>query len=103
MGAHALTFIRMPVQIGEASGYPVIYNDSDDQVYCKHVTVDATKLINAFDSTFDRVSLGPNLVMRKRANDVCLGCLTLTNQIAEQIKTRIRDERSKNNSVDQAG
>lgn len=93
----------MPVQIGEASGYPVIYDRGDDQVYCKHVIVDATKLINAFDSGFDRVSLGPNLVMRKRANDVCLGCLTLTNQIAEQIKTRIRDERSKNNSVDQAG
>jgi hypothetical protein len=94
----------MPVQIGEASGYPVMYNHSEDVVYCKHVTVDADKLISAFDSTFDRVSLGPSLVMRKVGNSVCLGCLTLTKQIAEQIKINIRDERrNKINSVDPAG
>lgn len=82
----------MPVQIGEIQGYPVILDTQSNQVLCKHVTVDADKLIQGFDSTFDRVSLGPNLVMRKVAGKVCLGCLALTTEIAEQIKTKIRDE-----------
>lgn len=64
--------------IGEIEGYPVEYNKITDVLTCKNVITTGSRMINAYQSGNDRVTIQDDLVLRIFENKVTLGCFNLT-------------------------
>jgi len=78
------------MKIGSIEGNDVIYNEDDDTVFCKNTTVNASSIVEAYESGLDRISLQKDLVMRKHANEFTLGCFTLTPQQSKLLIKQIK-------------
>jgi hypothetical protein len=80
--------------IGNVGEYIVEYDKHTDIVTCKDVSVKGVKLIEGYESTLDRVTVGysndRNVVLRKSEHDLTLGCLRMSNQIGEQLIKQIK-------------
>lgn len=70
-----------------------MYDADRDLVYCKRFRCSAQKLIDAFQSQYDREPLEGDLVMKKFDNEVTLGCLNLTIKDSKQLIKQIKDAR----------
>lgn len=75
------------MRIGEVDGHDVIYNKDNGTVTCKDITVLATSLVEAYESSIDRVNVASssdtNLVMRKFGDEITLGCFKFTPERAQ--------------------
>jgi hypothetical protein len=82
------------MEVGTLEGYPVIYSESDDTVFCKNITILAEKLIDGYESTLDRYSVGKGIVLRKYPNEFTLGCFSFSHNEGKQLIKKIKHARS---------
>jgi len=82
--------------IGSIEGFPVIYDEINDTVFCKNTTVKAQAIIRAYQSSLDRESIQTELVMRKVLGGVItLGCFDITKENANNLIKNIKNARIK--------
>lgn len=85
--------------VGQIEGNDVIYDKSEDSIFCKNLKVYAKDIIEAFESSIDR-EIVPNtsetkLIMRKFSSRVRLGCFNLTIDESKKLIKNIKNARNK--------
>tara|TARA_R110000796_G_scaffold114269_1_gene225941 strand:+ start:633 stop:896 length:264 start_codon:yes stop_codon:yes gene_type:complete len=81
--------------IGSIEGYPIIYDDKNDTVFCKNTTVKAQAIIRAYQSSVDRESIQSELVMRKFQGGITLGCFDIDNVTSKSLIKLLKHARIK--------
>lgn len=79
--------------IGYADGHSVHYDELTDTVTCKHITVEAQRLIDGYNSDLDRNSLGNGVVLRRNETGYTMGCLQIETSIGKQLINQIKNVR----------
>ena len=83
------------MKIGEIEGFPIIYDELNDTVFCKNTTVKAQTVIKAYQSSVDRENIQTELVMRKVPGGITLGCFDIENVKVKSLIKLIKHARIK--------
>lgn len=85
--------------VGQIEGNDVLYNESEDSIFCKNLKVLANDIIEAYESSRDRVIIPSTsesiLIMRKFDERTRLGCFNLTKNESKELIKNIKDARNK--------
>lgn len=77
------------ITIGNVDGHDIVFNPEEGTLSSKDFTVEADKVLSAYESPFDRVNVQGNLVLRKYKNEVTLGCFSIPIKKFEIMKLKI--------------
>lgn len=72
--------------VGEVEGYPVIYIEEKDTIFCKNTAVKYSLLKRLYDSPFSREKIEEkSLTITKEEHFVTFGCLTTTKEYCQTV------------------
>lgn len=84
--------------VGEVEGYPVIYIEEKDIIFCKNTAVSYTLLKRLYDSPFTKERIDEkSLTITKEQHFVTFGCLTTTKEYCRTVIkniNKIKNEQS---------
>lgn len=83
------------VEVGEIQGYPVLYIQEKDMVFCKNTVCRVADLKRLIESPYERELLEEkNLSIVKMGSSIDFGCLTTTKENVRAIEREIRKIKS---------
>ena len=72
--------------VGKVEGYPVIYIEEKDTIFCKNTAVKYSLLKRLYDSPFSREKIEEkSLTITKEEHFVTFGCLTTTKEYCQTV------------------
>lgn len=83
------------VEVGEIQGYPVLYIQEKDVVFCKNTVCRVSDLKRLIESPYERELLEEkNLSIVKMGSSIDFGCLTTTKENVRAIEREIKKIKS---------